>query len=173
VHADALGPLVVAGDLARSDVPAVTPPDSLDLAIRFFAGRDIDELPVVDPQSHRLAGVITRRHLIDAYNHELMKRDMVAGLAGGLSAAASSEISLGEGHRMVELDAPGAFIDHTIRDLDIRTRYGVQVLLVKRIARPGSAERIEVVPGPDTIVQRGDRLVLMGRSEALEALRRW
>ena len=172
-HADVLSHLVVASDLVREDVPAVSPADNLDLVMRIFAGRDSDELPVVDPATLRLIGTVARRHLLDAYNRELMKRDVVASLSGNLSAARAAEVSLGDGYRMIEIDAPGAFVERALRELDVRARHGVQVLLIKRLAKAGSHERFEVVPGPETVVLRGDRLVLMGQADDLDRLKRW
>ncbi|MGB6002348.1 MAG: CBS domain-containing protein, partial [Thermoanaerobaculia bacterium] len=170
---EALSGMVVAGDLARTDVPMVTPNQNLDTVMRIFAGKDRDELPVVDShEQRRLLGTINRGHLLDAYNRQLMKRDMVAGLSGGLSATATDEVMLDGDHRMAELDAPGEFLGKTIGEMDVRNRYKVQVLLIRRRPHGPESDTMELVPGPDLELQRGDRLVVLGRSSNIDRLRK-
>ncbi|MGD8281852.1 MAG: TrkA C-terminal domain-containing protein, partial [Gemmatimonadota bacterium] len=116
---------------------------------------------------------ITRRHLLDAYNQELLKRDMASSIGAAVSSAASHEVHFGGDSTMLEADAPGPMCGKALRELDLRARFGVQCLLVLRPAQPGSEDRIEMVPGPDTVIQRGDRLLLMGSNEALATVSRW
>ncbi|MEJ2186475.1 MAG: TrkA C-terminal domain-containing protein [Gemmatimonadota bacterium] len=123
-------------------------------------------------QDRRLLGVIAGHHIMDAYNRELMKRDMVMGIGGGVEASASHEIMLGEGYRMAQVPAPPIFAGRSLKDLELRGRYGIAVLLIRRPAEKEVQQRFEVVPGPDTIVQENDVLVAVGTQEALNELRR-
>jgi CIC family chloride channel protein len=169
---DVLKNLVVAADLARDDVPAVTPDQTLDTVMRIFGGKNRDEIPVVsDTDDPRLIGVVTRGHLIEAYNRELMKRDMVSELAGGLAETASDTVSLGDDHWMAEMSAPGEFLGKTIQELDVRRRHGVQIVLLRRPSARGGKDRVELVPGPDTRVELGDQLVMVGHRAKLDRLR--
>jgi CIC family chloride channel protein len=86
--------LIVAGDLATTDVPTVTPETNLDEALRLFTQRNLDELPVVEsvlsrdsaartrvsaamrpPRgptgTRRVVGMLSRRDLIAAYHRKL------------------------------------------------------------------------------------------------------
>jgi CIC family chloride channel protein len=171
-QADALGDLVVAAELARDDVPVVTPGQDLDTVMRIFGGKNREELPVVETVAgRRLTGVLTRRHLMDAYNQELMKRDMVSALGGGLKATTTDEVRMGKGFLMIELDAPGAFLGRSIREIGVQSRFRAQILLLRRPSASGGDGPMELAPDPDTVIQRGDRLVVMGRSEDLKRLR--
>ena len=163
---------LLAADLAREDLRTLTPDQRLDVVMRIFGGKNRDELPVVASDgSGRLLGVVTRGHLIEAYNSEIMRRDMVAGLGGSLLGTATEEIHLGEGHWMVAVDAPETFLGRTIRDLDVRARYGAQILLIKRPSGVASPATVQIVPAPDTVVERGDRLVVMASQQDLQRLR--
>jgi len=174
MNAEAFSEIVVAGDLARTDVPRVTPDQDLDTVMRIFGGKDRDELPVVDAADRsRLVGVVNRRHLIDAYGRELMKRDMVTSLSSGVAAAATEEVVLDGGHLIAEIEAPGEFVGNTIGELDVRNRYHVQILLIRRPSPlSASADRIELVPGPNELVMRGDHLVIMGARSQVHRLRK-
>lgn len=167
---DTLNDIVIAADLAHRELPRVGPDATLDTVARLFGGRSREELPVVGDDG-TLLGVISRRHLMDAYNTELMKRDMTSELGGSLAATAMDEVQLGEGFKMAEIEAPGEFLGRSLGELDVRNSYGVQVVLVRRPTHPSAKEVVEMVPGPQTTISRGDRLVVMGSDDELRRLR--
>lgn len=155
--------------VARTDSTTLAPEQDLDTVMRIFAGKNRDELPVV--RGGRLVGVLSRQHLLDAYNEELLKRDMVSEISSSLVATATEEVHLGGDYKMAEIDAPGTFVGRSIRDLDVRARFGAQILLLRRPSASGAERELEVVPEPDTVVARGDRLVLVARGADLARLR--
>ena len=169
LHAGVLSELMVARELALDDTPTAAPGQNLDVVSRVFKGRSVSELPVVDENGF-LLGTISRGHLIEAYNQELLKRDMVAGIAGDIAASAQEEIAVGD-YRLAELDAPGSFIGRSIGDLQIRRRYSVEVLLLRRKTGSATESTVELVPGVDTVIQRADRMVVLGTASALGRLR--
>src|SRR3972149_6908178 len=62
------------------DILSVTPLDSLQEVIRRFGLRDLGHLPVVDPGDPRkLVGIISRLHVLRAYDRELARRQGRAG----------------------------------------------------------------------------------------------
>jgi CIC family chloride channel protein len=68
----ALGPLVVADDLATRPVVTVTPRDDLHTALRRLTALNLDEIPVVDPDDPgKLLGLLGRRELVAAYTREI------------------------------------------------------------------------------------------------------
>lgn len=167
VRSDVLGDLLLAGELALEDLPTVGPNESLDVVSAVFADGDLEELPVVDPSDGRLLGAISGHRVLDAYNRELLKRDMVRSVGSSLDAAESHEVGLGDGYRMVQTEAPESLAGHSLRDLDLRARYGVTVMLIRRPADSAGRQSIEVVPSPDTVVQARDALVVVGTRDAL------
>jgi CIC family chloride channel protein len=170
LNAHALGELVVAGELAERDVPTLSPEDNLDTGSRAFAGRDLDELPVVDRESGELVGAVPGHELMSAYDRELRRQHLMASVGGGLDADAGYEVALGSGYRMVQKPAPPDLVGHTLRELDLRSRHDITVLLIRRAPPTPGGRPFEVVPGPETVVERGDALVVVGTREALTAL---
>jgi CIC family chloride channel protein len=69
--------LVVVKELATTDVITVHAEEDLDAAMRKIGYRNIEQLPVVDRETHRkLHGIISRRDMISAYNRALMTRTL-------------------------------------------------------------------------------------------------
>jgi CIC family chloride channel protein len=167
---DTIGPVVVARDLVGGDPQTIDRREPLDTAMRIFAERQPEELPVVD-EEHRVVGTVTRGHVIEAYNRELVKRDMAAGLGRRLDSAGRAVIRIGDGHAMAEVDAPPSYAGRTLGELALRRRYGIQVVLVRRADASGDAYG-DRVAGPDTRIRPGDRLVLLGPEDEVTRLSR-
>ena len=65
--------LIVVKELATKDVITVHAEEDLDTAMRKIGYRNIEQLPVVDRETHRkLYGIISRRDMVSAYNRALM-----------------------------------------------------------------------------------------------------
>jgi CIC family chloride channel protein len=73
------GQLIVAADIATQQVLTVRPDDDLHTALRRFTQKNIDYLPIVDPQnSRRVVGMLSRHDVIAAYHQkvtELQRRE--------------------------------------------------------------------------------------------------
>jgi CIC family chloride channel protein len=69
--------LVVVKELATTDVITVHQDENLDQAMRKIGYRNIEQLPVVDRETHRkLVGIISRRDMVSAYNRALMSKSL-------------------------------------------------------------------------------------------------
>ncbi|MBM4075196.1 MAG: TrkA family potassium uptake protein [Planctomycetes bacterium] len=85
-------------------------------------------------------------------------------------------IDLGEGFTLIELHAPSSFRGQTLRDLNLRVKYGVNLVAIRRTTRSMGADGIEetreslAVPQPDEIIQADDTLLLIGSNENLSRL---
>jgi len=73
-------------------------------------------------------------------------------------------IELSPEYSIVEVTAGGALVGKTLRQLDLRNRYGVNVIAVRR------AKDINLMPRAEDKVEAGDVLVLVGANENLRAL---
>jgi len=62
-----LDTLVLAADLMRRRVFPLSPDDRLDRAIELFVENNLDALPVVDPESHTVIGIVPRSDISRAY----------------------------------------------------------------------------------------------------------
>jgi len=168
-----LGKLIVAADLVHADVPTLIPSDTLDLALRLLGESGLYSLPVMDPDEHRkVKGIITRDAVIETYNRELLNRDLVGETAGLMvSAERTRSVDLGGGNMLMEYEAPPAWIGKQLKDLDLRSNYEVQVVLVRRRTAAGGKRRTErIIPGADLVIEHRDVLLLLGKPEGLKKI---
>lgn len=71
---------------------------------------------------------------------------------------------------VVEVTCPERFVGRSIGDLDIRKRFGVHVVGIRRRdGRPEGGERTVVAPPPSERFEQGDTVVVLGVSERLAA----
>jgi trk system potassium uptake protein len=80
-----------------------------------------------------------------------------------------NQIEFHEGYSIVEVETPQKWTGRTLAELDLRAKYGLHVVALKR-ARPGDAApmplRVEM-PSPTHPLHSTDILVLMGKNEDL------
>lgn len=65
-----------------------------------------------------------------------------------------------------EIAPPEKFIGKSLRELDIRNRYGVQVIAIKELI----PEKITFIPTADFVIKDSDILILLGDQKKLEKL---
>ncbi len=95
------------------------------------------------------------------------ERDMAEKLALNLSSKNILDyLELSPGFSIMELAPPNDFIGKTIKNLQLRNVYGVQVIAVKELI----PERINLVPAPDTVIKESDILIVMGKDESLKKI---
>jgi CIC family chloride channel protein len=162
--------LIIAEDLMRtSGFPVFSPDDSLDEVMGLF-GRYRFIAPVVEDD--RVVGALWPLDVIESYNSEMLKRDMASTMATTLGNGSSIRPLPGvQGMSMAEIPAPESFFGLSLGSLDIRNRFGVSLLLIKRRVEGG--ERIvEEVPSADFVFQEGDVMLALGNEQRLKRFER-
>jgi trk system potassium uptake protein TrkA len=77
-------------------------------------------------------------------------------------------LEIGESIALIQWAADERVIGHTLRDLDLRNRYGLTLVAIKHC--PSNArERVTVTPDPGHVFRAGDVLLLCGENAKLAA----
>ena len=93
------------------------------------------------------------------------EKDMAEKLATSLSSRNIMDyLELSPGFSIMELAPSPAFIGKTIKDLQLRNIYGVQIIAIKELI----PERMNLIPSPDSVIKESDILVVMGSDEDLK-----
>jgi len=88
-------------------------------------------------------------------------------------------IELSPEYSIIELVAPSVFENKTIRETQARTKYGVHIIAIKRriarVEKEGELEleeKVLIAPDPDEEILKGDLLILLGKIENLEKVKK-
>jgi len=157
--------LVIAEDMMRTDgFPVFAPDDSLDEVMRRF-GRYRFMAPVVD--DGRLVGSLWPQDVIESYNSEILKRDMASTMAVTVGNSPRARALPGvRGMSMAEVPVPASFFGRSLGSLDIRNRFGVSLLLIKRRGDDGE-QIIDELPDADSVFQEGDVMLVLGNENRI------
>ncbi len=168
---DYLTDLIIALDLVNTDIPRLKLADDLDSVMKIFGSYDLEELPVVDSRVEtKIIGAVNRKDVIDIYNRELVKRNLSNELSGSVHLLERMEtIDFIDDYVMSEILVPPSFTNKSIKDIDLRAVYGVQVLMLKRQNEEGEINQI--IPSPNEVLQINDRLVVLGKNKDIEKLK--
>ncbi len=98
-----------------------------------------------------------------------VEREMAERLSEILSNPSVWELMhLSPGYSIVEMEPPQSFIGKTLKDLDLRKKYHVQVVAIKELV----PERTIVVPPADFTIKDSDILVVLGKDEDIERVQK-
>ena len=105
------------------------------------------------------------------------EKEMGVRLANSLiSTSVLEHIELSGKSCIVELIAPKEFIGKSLREVDVRAKFGVNVIAVKRripsASKKTEEEIVNVSPQADDVVKKGDVLVVLGPNENVEKLKK-
>jgi CIC family chloride channel protein len=163
---DNLKNLLIASDIMNPKVISVHPDDNLDEVMRTFGHYNLDELPVVTKSNgNEIVGSIWQHDVIETYNKQIFLRDMSGELGGGIRQTIQKKtVPVIDKYFLVHIEAPNVFIDKTLKELALRSRFGADVLLIKK----KSSQTIQ--PDANYKIEMGDGLLIFGERESLEKL---
>jgi trk system potassium uptake protein TrkA len=100
------------------------------------------------------------------------EREMAVRVANSLVTPNMLDyIELSRDFSIVELPAPEEFVGRTLRQLELRPRYGLTLIAVKRRGADGK-EITNISPSADEAIRKGDILALLGSNDRLSGLDR-
>ena len=165
---EALTDLLIALDLVKPDIPRVELSDDLDTAMKLFGKYDMDEIPVTsDEDRGRIIGSIYRKDVIDTYNRELVKRNLSQEISSSVKLLDKIRtVDFIDGYAMAEIPVPPSFVGKSIKEIQMRSRYGVNILMIKRMTDDEKFQQI--VPSANEILRPTDKLILLGKNKEIQ-----
>lgn len=79
-------------------------------------------------------------------------------------------IELSSEYSIVERRTPKKWVGRSIRSLDIRAKYHLNVIAIRRGGATGGEGQMSIAPGGDYVLEGDDCLVLLGRNSDVEGM---
>jgi chloride channel protein, CIC family len=149
-----VGALINAWDISRRDPPVLTPDSNLDQAAQIMEHEGLDELPVVEKTpAGKFLGLVDRHDIARALGRVALSMSAVMTRA--------SNIFWASGYRVERMNVPRGLVGKTLREIDVRSRFGVSVLAVQS---GGDADGGFSPSSPDRPFQADDVILVAGHA---------
>ncbi|MBK9099842.1 MAG: chloride channel protein [bacterium] len=168
---------IVATDIANPQIVTTTPNDNLDHVLRLFGKINADIIPVVSSDSDaQIIGAISRAEVLDIYNRETLKANLAEGLSEDIKMIGEvGTSSVMTGFSITEINVSNEMIGKSLRELQIRANFGLEVLMIKHSTDlfDDSGEKEKIISAePDYKLRWGDKLVLFGKDENIKEFKK-
>jgi len=165
IRADTTDPAAVrALRVSDYDVVVVAISDDVESSIITCLNcKDMGAKILLATAKHQAHGRVLERIGVDRviYPH----RDMGARLAYSITTGGIIDyIRLSEEYGLAELTAPATLVNHTLKELNLTHRFGLNVLAIRR------GRQVIVSPGADERILEGDVIVVIGDARGISEL---
>lgn len=163
--------LIIAGDIATKDIEVVTLEDNCQTALDKMSQTGFLGLPIVHSQNRlKVLGMVWQKDILDAYHKEIERKDMAATLVDKIQLSSRrQEVVFMEGYSISEIPVPPSFVGKSIKELNIRATYGVDVLSIKQTKNKSVA--VKAFPDPTYVLKAEDVLIAAGLINKLNLMK--
>ncbi len=134
-------------DLLPVSTPTVRPDQNLEDALRLFSLHEVDLLPVIDPRTKKVAGVLTQRDVVRSYNASTLHSTTL----GARIRQVQRELNEPGQLTSVRLTSQSKAADKTLAELQLPK--GVVLVSIERAGEV-------MAPNGQTRLQAGDEVLL-------------
>ena len=159
----------VAKDVYNANFPKINDHVPIHEVLRLMLDSDLMAIPVVNNEG-KLTGQVLRQDILREYQEMLIQSQSTSHLASSMKYVhqyAHEKMEVIPGFLMARINTPTEFVNKSIQDLRIRSKYNVQVLLIRKANNDGF---IDEMPTPSTIMNLNDQLLLFGRRRDVETI---
>ncbi|NQV14826.1 chloride channel protein [bacterium] len=137
--------------------------------LRKMIEMDLEALPVIDAE-HMLSGEVERSTIVHQYQELLIQAESTRAMADSMKFIQKPYHEKSEvipGFFLARINAPSTFVNQSIRSLNVRQSYGVDILLIRR-DRAGKG--VDIIPAVNEKMQLSDQLLIFGEQDKVEKL---
>ncbi len=172
---------MTAQQIAEPAAVTLSPDATLADCMARFGTTSAEQLPIVEPapkgcEEHqgRMVGYITHRDVFMVYNREVLRRDTrdLRYVYRQEQEERSDYVEMPFEHRVDAVPVTAGLAGRTLRDLDLRARFEVNVVAI-RSRRFAAQVSDSDVPSPARVLSRSDTLIVAGGSKDIDRLKTW
>lgn len=170
-ESDSLKNVLIADDISNKKIELAQLNSNCQEVLEKISKFNLEGLPVVeDMNSKKLIGMIWRKDIQDAYQKEIDKREITSSLASSITMKKDEpSLHFMEGYSIIEISTPKYFTGKSIRELNIRAKYGVDVLSIK--IKDRTRVKVKAIPNLDYIFNESDTIILAGEIKNINLIK--
>lgn len=164
--------IIIAKEIASTAFSPVTLDDDCQDTLDKMIEAKLPGLPVIDSENRkRVLGMIWQKDILNAYHDEISRMNIAITLLDKVQLRrAPREVHYMQGRSIAEIQVPKQFIGHSIKDLNIRSFYGIDILSIQKLKDLNHS--IDMFPDPDRIFHEDDeKITVAGKAEKLALLK--
>ncbi len=170
--------MVIAKDIADTNITTLKESDNLDYAMRAFAKYRVEEIPVVNSRAkNEVLGCLHYQDILNAYNQAKVKLNLTDGLASDLKTINLNEVQdVLPGFSIMEVIIPRKFLNKTLKTLRLRNRFEIDVLMIEKDSGPFASTEYEVqriFPHINYKFTHGDKIIIFGKKAKVTAFQEY
>ncbi|HGY54788.1 MAG TPA: CBS domain-containing protein [Caldithrix abyssi] len=167
---DNLKNILIAQDLSNPNVEIVRESDNLDYVMKKFGRTGLDEMPVLaDNGDDKIVGTIWQTDVISTYNQQIFLRDMSGEMGQSVrNVTKDRRVHVVKDYHLEEIETPSIFLGKTLKEIELRKKYNVELLLIRRKVRQDGRMVTEYIqPQAKSTLQMNDTLLVFGKEKDL------
>ena len=163
--------VIIAKDIASKDYETVTLDDNCQEVLDKMGRSKFTALPVVRFENSRIiVGLVWQKDILDAYHKEIERKEIAATVVDKFQQiGAGRDVHFLEGYSISEIPVPLTFVGKSIRDLNIRAEFGVDVITIRKQTEQGA--KVKAFPNPSHILEPDDYLTIAGMMNKINLLK--
>jgi CIC family chloride channel protein len=157
------------GDMMNQKFEVITEQAPIHEVLRKMIEMDLEALPVVDSQG-RLTGEVARTDIVHQYQELLIHAESAKAMANSMKFMQTHHHEKSEvmpGFYLARISAPSAFVNQSMRSLNVRQKYGVDILLIRRTVR---GKEKDILPDVNDKLMNSDQLLVFGKQAEVDRL---
>jgi CIC family chloride channel protein len=173
---------MTAQQIAEPAEVTLSPDATLADCMARFSTTSAEQLPIVedDPEGpggqsdKRMVGYVTHRDIFMVYNREVLRRDThdLRYVYRQEHEERSDYVEMPSEHRVEAVPVTARIAGRTLRELDLRARFEVNVVAI-RSKRFAATVSDSDVPNPGRVLARSDTLIVVGSSRNIDRFTEW
>jgi len=168
-HHEAIAPDATVKDMMNRQFEIISDITPVHEILRKMIEMDLEAMPVVDDDL-KLNGEVERSAIVHQYQELLIHSESAKAVAHSMKFIQKQYHEKSEvlpGFFIARINAPSTFVNQSMRSLNVRQAYGVDILLIRRLL--DGVEK-DLVPDVNDKLLLSDQLLVFGEQDKVEKL---
>ena len=156
-------------DMMNRKYETITNQTPIHEVLRKMIEMDLEALPVVD-EANQLQGEVERTAIVHQYQELLIHAESAKAMAHSMKFIQKQYHEKSEvipGFFLARINTPSAFVNQSLRSLNVRQSYGVDILLIRRTK---DDKEMDIIPDVNDKLHSSDQLLIFGEQARVELL---